>query len=303
MKLIIFGTGNAAHHVVPSITIPIAYYVDNNEKLWGSQFRNSIICSPSEILNEHKDNIFILIASSYVSEISEQLSSMGLIKGKHFVSYVEAGSPLSDRRMIYSQEGEELVLQRLFNNKKMGFFVDIGAHHPIRFSNSYYFYRLGWRGINIDPVPGMKRMFDLIRPEDINLEIGISNLEGYCKYYIFNEFALNTFDAKKAAQVLLNENYYLQEERNVPVLKLSTVMDTYANGRTIDFLSIDTEGLDLLVLQSNDWLKYKPEVILVEILQSSLSEVHSSSIHQYLLEQGYLIKSMLLNTCIYQKKV
>ena len=54
----------------------------------------------------------------------------------------------------FSQEGEDLVLARIFEGKKNGFYVDIGAHHPTRFSNTHYFYRRGWSGINIDAMPG-----------------------------------------------------------------------------------------------------------------------------------------------------
>jgi hypothetical protein len=54
----------------------------------------------------------------------------------------------------YSQEGEDMVLYRTFETVKEGFYVDVGAHHPDRFSNTYKFYKQGWRGINIDAMPG-----------------------------------------------------------------------------------------------------------------------------------------------------
>ena len=48
----------------------------------------------------------------------------------------------------YSQEGEDIILRNLFGNRKDGFYVDVGAHHPMRFSNTYFFYKLGWNGCN-----------------------------------------------------------------------------------------------------------------------------------------------------------
>ena len=54
----------------------------------------------------------------------------------------------------YSQEGEDMILRRIFGDKRLGFYVDVGAHDPRRFSNTYYFYKRGWRGINIEPRPG-----------------------------------------------------------------------------------------------------------------------------------------------------
>lgn len=69
----------------------------------------------------------------------------------------------------YSQEGEDMVLQRIFDGKTNGFYVDVGAHHPFRFSNTYFFYRLGWSGINIEPNPEASDLFQSARRKDINL--------------------------------------------------------------------------------------------------------------------------------------
>lgn len=74
----------------------------------------------------------------------------------------------------YSQEGEDLILKRFFSNKEKGFYIDIGAHHPKRFSNTYLFYSKGWNGINIDAMPGSMRLFNQIRKRDLNLEVPIA---------------------------------------------------------------------------------------------------------------------------------
>lgn len=73
----------------------------------------------------------------------------------------------------YSQEGEDMILSRIFGDKKNGFYVDVGAHHPFRFSNTYLFYKRGWLGINIDAMPGSMRLFDRFRKNDINIESAI----------------------------------------------------------------------------------------------------------------------------------
>ena len=105
---------------------------------------------------------------------------------------------LAFSNLSYSQEGEDLILNRFFNNKENGFYVDVGAHHPRRFSNTYSFYKKGWRGINIDALPGSMVAFNKERPNDINLEIGISKKESELLYYMFNEPALNTFSETEA---------------------------------------------------------------------------------------------------------
>jgi hypothetical protein len=83
-------------------------------------------------------------------------------------------------RISYSQDGEDRVLQSFFEtrNKYKGFYVDIGAHHPYRFSNTAIFYAKGWSGINIEPTPTLIQAFYKYRKRDINLNIGIAEQNG-----------------------------------------------------------------------------------------------------------------------------
>ena len=94
---------------------------------------------------------------------------------------------------IYSLEGEDMILARIFEGKRDGFYVDVGAHHPKRFSNTYYFYKLGWNGINIDAMPNSMKAFKKERPRDINLELAINETNEKLTYYAFNDSALNGF--------------------------------------------------------------------------------------------------------------
>jgi hypothetical protein len=97
----------------------------------------------------------------------------------------------------YAQEGEDIVLKRIFGGQSTGFYVDVGAHHPMRLSNTYSFYKLGWRGINIEPNPDSFNLFTKYRSKDINLNCGIALDKGNLEYYMFDEPALNTFDSEK----------------------------------------------------------------------------------------------------------
>ena len=93
----------------------------------------------------------------------------------------------------YSQEGEDMILRRIFENQENGFYVDVGAHHPKRFSNTYFFYKHGWKGINIDALPNSMSLFKKLRPRDVNIEQPISDNVESLTYYHFNEPALNGF--------------------------------------------------------------------------------------------------------------
>jgi FkbM family methyltransferase len=202
----------------------------------------------------------------------------------------------------WSQEGEDLILRRIFGGKKVGFYVDVGAHHPKRFSNTYLFYRKGWRGINIDAMPGSMRIFDSLRPRDINLEMGIGSSDGELDYYVFNEPALNGFSKELSEQRLEADTAcMLQEVVKVQVQPLSQMLDRHLNsGQEIDFMTVDVEGLDFDVLKSNDWSKYRPKFVLAEILGSSLHEIEQSEIGQFMRDQNYVLYAKCMNTVFFK---
>jgi FkbM family methyltransferase len=207
------------------------------------------------------------------------------------------------QNISWSQEGEDQILRRIFEQQLSGFYIDIGAHHPKRFSNTFLFYKRGWCGINIDAMPGSMRPFKKIRGRDINLEIGISSEGGKLDYYIFNEPALNGFSRELSHERDDdNLNYKIQDVVKVKVLPLSSVLDQYLpKGQDIDFMSVDVEGFDFEVLKSNDWSKCRPKFVLVEILESSLHEIEQSQIGQLMTDAGYVLYAKCMNTVFFQE--
>lgn len=202
----------------------------------------------------------------------------------------------------YSQEGEDLLLQRIFERNESGFYVDIGAHHPERFSNTYLFYKKGWRGINIDAMPGSMDLFKDLRPDDINLEIPISDKAQLLKYYIFNEKALNSFSSENAEKYILN-GYKVENEIQLETKRLDEVLGKYlSEGQEIDFFSIDVEGLDYQVLLSNDWKKYRPKFVLIEDLGGkTIDELLGEGIsYKFMKENGYKLYAKTLNTLFFK---
>jgi len=181
--------------------------------------------------------------------------------------------------------------------------VDVGAHHPKRFSNTYLFYKRGWRGINIDAMPGSMRSFNKVRPRDINLELGISEQKAQLDYYIFNEPALNGFSCDLSQERHAAESSYLiKDVIKVDVVPLHEVLDQYLPaGQSIDFMSVDVEGLDFQVLKSNDWNKYRPTYVLAEILTSSLHEIEQSEIGQFMLNKGYVLYAKCVNSVFFKE--
>ena len=204
----------------------------------------------------------------------------------------------------YSQEGEDMILKRIFERKAgPGFYVDVGAHHPKRYSNTYYFYRRGWRGINIEPNPDALRSFRAARRGDINLQLGVADEPGSLKYYSFDEPALNTFDEGILQSRLVGSSYRLITTTDVRVERLGEILGKHLpTGQPIDFLSIDVEGLDLRVLMSNDWDRFKPECVLVEALGVSIERVKESDVYLLMRRHGYVWIAKTFNTLVFRRE-
>lgn len=176
----------------------------------------------------------------------------------------------------YSQFGEDAVLQSMLK-KKSGVYVDVGAFHPILYSNTYALYRRGWRGIAIDPSPLSEKLFKLFRSRDTFVRCGVGK-EGTRTYYVYSERGYNTFDEAQARAREQIKRLTLLGKYETPVRPLSAIL-TEHGVKNIDFLNVDAEGMDLEILKTHDWTIH-PEVIAVE-------GTIGGEVHRYLAEKGY----------------
>ncbi len=201
----------------------------------------------------------------------------------------------------YSQEGEDISLARIFTGQNSGFFVDVGAHHPFRFSNTYWAYQKGWSGVNIDATPGSAKLFKRWRPRDLSIESCIGSGESSIDYVVYSEPALNTY-ASNRVEVLGTSEYKAKETVRLQTRRLDSLLSEAFTGKpdpVIDFLSIDVEGSEMDVLKSNDWSRFKSRIIVIEILGKTLSTVSSSAEYQFLTNLGYVPVSMLYHSVIF----
>ena len=163
----------------------------------------------------------------------------------------------------FSQVGEDVILGGFMTQKQKGFFVDIGAFHPYMLSNTFRFYRNGWSGINIDAAPGSMEAFKKLRPRDINIEAAISETpEQLTYYYLGAGNSMNTFS--KEFLTKLGAESQIKKEIAIITKRLDSILEQHTGGREINVMSIDVEGLELSVLKSNNWDKFRPQLILLE---------------------------------------
>jgi FkbM family methyltransferase len=163
----------------------------------------------------------------------------------------------------YAQNGEDVILNRIFMGKKKGFYIDVGAGRPDDDSVTKAFYELGWNGINIEPHPVNFEPLNIKRARDINLPIGISIENDLKPFYLLktnHSWGMSSFD-KKCIQGLTDDLY---DVRKIKTQRLTKVIDDFAPNEIIDFLKIDVEGYEYEVLSSLDFDKYKPRVLVIE---------------------------------------
>lgn len=217
------------------------------------------------------------------------------IKGRVWWAALRHGS------LSFSQEGEDLVLRRIFAGRGPGTYVEVGAHHPHRFSNTFLFYGEGWKGVVIDALPGSRALFARSRPRDIAIECAVSGQSGTLRYHRFDEAALNTVDEEVARQRRELSHRYLGATE-VPCRRLADILDEALPGAGIQdpsFLSVDVEGHDLEVLRSNDWARYRPMAVVAECLGTSLAGALQDPIAGLLGEKGYRAYAKTGNSVIF----
>ena len=192
----------------------------------------------------------------------------------------------------YSMDGEDLAIIKFVENKKNGFYVDVGAHHPIQRNNTYLLFKKGWEGINIDINEFSIDLFNYLRPKDLNLQTAVSDKDGEITFYFQKDFSqLNTTD-KDIAKEHFHNNF---RERIIKCKTIENILDNSKyNNKKIDFLNIDVEGAEMKVLSTLKFEIYNPTAICIEILgyrsmdlKSRETQIKNSEIYKFLSAKRY----------------
>lgn len=200
----------------------------------------------------------------------------------------------------YGHQGEDAVLQAELKWVKKGTYVDVGAYHPVLYSNTYAFYKKGWNGIVIDPNFDMKPLYSIMRPRDTFVWTAVGETAKKCPYYMFADGAYNSFDETRARGWESTRGLAIREIRQVSFKPLSQILREQGI-RKIDFLNVDVEGLELAVLMTHDW-SVPTRTIAVEEDTFNPDNPHESATYSYLHEKGYALIGLVGLTLLFNKR-
>lgn len=194
--------------------------------------------------------------------------------------------------LSFSQYGEDMVLAALLGDDPERFYLDIGAHHPVLGSNTYHFYLRGWRGINVDALPGAMELFGWLRPRDVNLEAAVATRAGETReFYCFAAPALNTLDSDRAAE-LERTGHPIQRVVSVRCVTCPEILAAHLpRGQRVSFLNIDVEQLDAAILASIDWTSFRPRVVAFEALGIAWEDLAEHESVRLLRAHGYALQA------------
>ena len=172
----------------------------------------------------------------------------------------------------YSFGGVDLLVLYLFKNMERGFYVDVGAQHPIANNNTYLLNqkkKMEWNGMNIDLDKKNIELFQIWRKKDINIQAAISSqFTEKDLYFYHDKSAINTIEVNAAKY----QNAKVTEVKRIKTVTLNSILEEKLIAK-INYLNIDVEGHEISVLEGLDLKKYSPDVVSIEFLDLSMKKL------------------------------
>ena len=204
---------------------------------------------------------------------------------------------------FYSQWGEDKFINEFFKDKENGFYFDIGAFHPVKYSNTCLLHKRGWRGVNIDANKTSIDLFNIARPDDFNICAALADKKENLDFYIDHKLApVNTLD--KSMKKKMSSVFF--KNMNVKKIETKTINDLDQKSLLLnetDFLNIDIEGLDYKVLKQIDLKNSKITLASIETHYPDGGKTsESEAIFNYLDDNKYEIYKRIGPTTLFKKK-
>ena len=214
-----------------------------------------------------------------------------------------------NRKISYSQSGEDLIVTGLFNmlGIQKPSYLDLGAYHPTYLSNTYVFYQRRCRGVCVEPNPVYHKGFQKKRKRDVCLNVGVGALtQAQADFFLMSEATLNTFSEKEAMRIDAETPYKIVRKILIPVISINEIIAQNFQAAP-NFVSLDVEGLDLEILTAFDFKRWRPAVFCIETALFSDKREDAAKIPQiadFMEQQGYFAYAdTYLNTIFVDKIV
>ncbi len=183
----------------------------------------------------------------------------------------ELHNVLSNINTTFSQSGEDSIIQYIVNTigRKVETYLDLGANHAFYLSNTYNFYAQGARGVLVEANPELAKELIEKRPEDIVINKCLAEKSGEkLDFYIMNGDGLSTTDYQ-SAQNFIKENPALEITKKITVdsVTINDIIQEYFPEKAPDIMNVDIEGMELAILKMTDFEKFRPLVIICEMIE------------------------------------
>jgi FkbM family methyltransferase len=208
----------------------------------------------------------------------------------------------------FGQWGEDVLIRKIFDRKiSKGCYLDLGAYHPFTHSNTAYFWMKGWSGINVDANPNTIDLFNKKRPNDQNIWAAVISESEYNEGV--REASLlvsDKYDSPAGVAATGTIVHSVAEERGfskrlkVPTKTISLILEKCQTEK-LDYINIDIEGSDELILNELDLKKLAPQVVSIEDYSIGSAELCNSKITQKMNELGFTLAGRAGPTSIFKK--
>ena len=186
----------------------------------------------------------------------------------------------------FSQHGEDRFVLDYFSGRS-GTYIDVGANHPYRLSNTYLLYCSGWRGVTIEPIPHLWEKHRKLRPEDVSLNCGVGAQHGRLTFFEMFPKVLSTFDKDTSRNLTRLGEAVVRRTFEIEVVTLADVCKEHFGNRPLSLLSVDVEGFDFEVFQGMDWSVVRPDMIVFETFNWGEVKSDAGQIDELLVDQGF----------------
>lgn len=256
---------------------------------------------PADIL--HSSRRFFLAARNLLGFM--RLVGLSIVHPINLGSLLKLQSDLRDVLrsgsvpiISWAQDGEDIVLAELAATP---FFVDIGSHHPFRFSVTKKLTDAGWSGLNIDFYDDFNNDFSRFRPNQTNIKAILDTRAREIELFQYQDRALNTISLER--KLALEGQGYLPE--STQTVYSNTFLEIYRhqpNQGPIGLLSIDCEGSDFEILKTIPLKESRVENVLIEI-QADITNLEQNEVVRYLKGQEYALIHYFGRSGLFTKKV